>query len=162
MFASLLSPSSHPSPAAPAQVAANPEVSCVCKCVPRGHLGCPWSPSLWSEGQLPGLFHPTLHPLRFPPLRVQECSLLPRDHPPSGLPVPQDMGDHPLCPQGHCPAHVAPTTYFKYAGPPGMRPVFLTVNSSTCHGVPLNAMGINARVPFPLASKMGIQGYTKS
>ena len=53
MFASLLSPSSHPSPAAPAQVAANPEVSCVCKCVPRGHLGCPWSPSLWSEGQLP-------------------------------------------------------------------------------------------------------------
>ena len=41
MFASLLAPSFHPSPAAPAQVAANPEVSCVSKCVPRGHLSCP-------------------------------------------------------------------------------------------------------------------------
>lgn len=40
MFASLSSPSFHPSLAVPAQVAANPEVSCVCRCVPRGHLSC--------------------------------------------------------------------------------------------------------------------------
>lgn len=163
MFASLLAPSFHPSPAAPAQVAANPEVSCVSKCVPRGHLSCPVVSLLVVRGSatqacsIPPCTHfASLHSV------CRNALSCPGITPPSGLPVLQDMGDHPLFPQGRCPAHVAPTTHVKYAGPSGARPAVLTVNPSTCRGVPPNAIGINAWVLFPLASKMGIQGYTKS